>query len=376
MPLEQALGTPFTHLTYIFNSDLKSTPFYQLITGTHFIWENLSSLLIILGCYLCFYTVLIFLNKRIAMRYGNSRAPFWICLTVFLSLFIAFKDDIFWMDFMRPLPVILFVYTGILIYRLFFHPQTPQDKNRLISIYVLTTFSLVLLFKISLKVQVQHYGFALALPGFLIFVAILIYEVPSFFKNSHGSALVISAFGLAFLLAHTGVMGWISFYMYDMKDFPIGKGRDRVYDFGPHRMGTPAKPYMRGLIFNSALEFIDQNLKPEDKFVTFPAAPMVNYISRRGSPIVAGLFNPGVLLLTGEDIILNPLKERAPDYIVLVNQDFAHFGARFFGRDYAHATLEWIVKNYKVAQQFGGHPFSRQDFGIQILKRKPLNSIQ
>ena len=58
--------------------------------------------------------------------------------------------------------------------------------------------------------------------------------------------------------------------------------------------------------------------------------------------------------------------------IVLVNQDFTHLGARFFGRDYARATFQWIVQNYKVEQQIGGPPFFDRYFGIQILKRKPL----
>ena len=376
MPIEQALESPFTHLTYIFNSEIKSTPFYKAVTGTDFLWTNLSYMFIVLGIYLFVYTILTFINKGVAHRYGNNRAPYWVCFSGFLALLILFKDYIFWMDLMRPLPLILTVYIGILIYRWFFHSQTLQDKKRQLAIVVLAVFSLVLLLKIFLKVHVQHYGFALTLPGFLIFVALLTHELPLLFKKFQGSAWVPSAFGLAFLLAHTGMMGWISFYMYQMKDFPVGKGRDRVYDFAPHRMGTPAKPYVRGILFNYALEWIDQELDPGEKFVTLPAANMLNYMSRRSSPIITGLYNPGALLLTGESLVLNSLQENSPDYIVLVDQEFAHFGARFFGKDYFQATFKWIVQNYTVAQQIGSRPFSNQGFGIQILKRKSLHSDQ
>jgi hypothetical protein len=161
-----------------------------------------------------------------------------------------------------------------------------------------------------------------------------------------------------------------------MKDFPVGKGRDRVYDFSPHHTGTPAKPYVRGILFNYALELIDQKLGPEEEFVTFPAAHMLNYMSRRKSPIITGNLDPGVWLLTGESPVLNAMKENAPDYIVLVDQEFAHLGARFFGRDYAQATFKWIVQNYQVAQQIGARPLANQGFGIQILKRKSLHSEQ
>ncbi len=376
MPIEQALESPFSHLTYIFNSEIKSLPFFKAITGIDLFWENLGNMFIVLGSYLLIYTILIFLNKGIASRYGNTKALYWICFSAFLAPLIIFKGDVFWLDLARPLPLILIAYIGIFVYRLFFHSQTPQDKKRQIPILVLTLFSLALLLKIFLNVHVQHYGFALVLPGFLIFVALLIHELPLAFKKFQGSALVPSAFGLAFLLAHAGMMGWISFNMYQMKDFPVGKGRDRVYDFSPYRMGTPAEPYLRGVLFNYALEWIDKNLDPEEEFVTFPADTMLNYMSRRRSPIITGLFNPGALLLTGESPIFNSLKENSPDYIVLIDQEFPHFGRRFFGRDYAKAIFKWIVQNYKVVQQIGARPFSNQGFGIQILKRKSLHSDQ
>ncbi len=372
MPIEQALGSPFAHLIYILNSEIKSVPFYEAITGFGAMWTNLGYMFLVLGGYLFIYTILIFLNKGIVTRYGNSRAPYWICFSVFLALLIIFKDDISWMDMVRPLPLILAAYMGILIYRWFSRPQTPQDKKRLVSIFTLAVFSLVLLFKILLSVQVRHYGFALALPGFLIFTALLIHELPLVFKNFQGSALAPSAFGLALLLAHAGMMGWTSFSVYQIKDFPIGKGRDLMYDFSPQRMGTPAHPYVRGIIFNYALEAIDRNLGPEEEFVVFPSASMLNYMSRRRSPITTVIHNPMVLLLRGEDPVLNSLKENAPNYIVLVDQEFTHLGARFFGKDYAQAILKWITQNYQMVQQIGARPFAQQGFGIQILKRKSL----
>ena len=305
-------------------------------------------------------------------RYGNSKVSYWICFSSFSFIFIIAKDTILWMDLIRPLPLILIAYIGIFIYRWFYCNQTPQDKYRQISIFVLSLFSLLLLLKFLLSVQVQHYGFVLALPGFLIFIAILMHEVPSVFKHFHGSSMVPSIFGLVFILAYTGMMGWLSFKMYRIKDFPISKGRDLVYDFSPYYMGTLSKPYLRGILFKHALEIIDQKLSPEETLVTLPAASMLNYMARKSSPTLIGNLDPGILLLTGEIPLLNSLKDNTPDYIVLVNQDFTHLGARFFGRDYARATFQWIVQNYKVEQQIGGPPFSDQYFGIQILKRKPL----
>lgn len=377
MPIEQALGNPFSHLTYIFNSEIKSLPFFKAVTGTGvYLLDNIRNLFIVLGIYVLVYAVLTVLNKTIFTRYGSTRTSYWIFLSGFLALIVIFKRDIFWMDLMRPLPFILIGYTGILIHRSFFRSQIQEEKKRQITILTLTVFSLVLLLKIALKTHVQHYGFALALPGFLIFVALLIHELPLLFKKFQGCDQIPSAFGLAFLLVHTGMMGWLSFYMYQLKDFPIGTGRDQVYDFAPHRMGTPAKPYVRGILFNYALEWIEQELGPEEEFVTLPADTMLNYMSRRRSPIITGLYNPGALLLTGENLVLNSLQKKSPNYIVLVDQEFAHYNAQFFGRDYFQTTFQWIIQNYSVVQQIGARPFSHQGFGIQILKRKSLDSSQ
>jgi len=375
MPIEQALENPFSHLTYIFNSEIKSLPFFKAITGIDSLWLNLRNLFLVLASYLIIYSILIFLNKSMVTRFGNTRTLYWICFSGFLALLVIFKSNIFWMDLMRPLPLILIVYSGILAYRWFFRFQSPEEKKRQLPIFVLSLFSLALLLKIFFKVHVQHYGFALTLPGFLIFVALLTYELPLLFKKFQGSALIPSAFALAFLLAHAGTMGLLSFKIYAMKDFPIGKGRDRIYDFSPYALGTPADPFLRGILFKYALESIEKKLSPEEEFVTFPAVNMLNYMSRRKSPIITGLYNPGALLLTGESSILNSLKEKDPEYIVLVDQDFAHFGKRYFGRDYARAIFEWIVQNYKVDEQIGARPFSGQGFGIQILKKKGLARI-
>jgi len=142
---------PITHLTYIFNSEIKSLPFFKAVTGIDFFWDNLSYMFIVAGGYLFIYTALTFLNKGIAGRYGNTQTPYWICFSGFLALFIIFRDTILWMDLMRPLPLILIAYLGVFIYRWFYCSQTPQDKRRQISVFcivgILTDFIIKNFFK-------------------------------------------------------------------------------------------------------------------------------------------------------------------------------------------------------------------------------------
>ena len=70
MPMGQAMASPLKHLTYIFNSEIKSLPFFKAVMGTGvYLWDNVRNLFIILGGYLFIYGILTFLNKKISTRH-------------------------------------------------------------------------------------------------------------------------------------------------------------------------------------------------------------------------------------------------------------------------------------------------------------------
>ncbi len=162
-----------------------------------------------------------------------------------------------------------------------------------------------------------------------------------------------------------------SYSFYRMKTFPIGEGRDRIYGYVPENLDTGSLAFTREMAFKYALEVIAEEMGPEDTFVTLPESPMLNYLSRRANPIETIVFNSGVWVLTGEAPVLKSLQKKRPPYIVFVHRDFKHFTYRFFGKDYATATFNWIQKHYRPIRTIGNPPFTEQGFGIQILKRLP-----
>jgi len=128
----------------------------------------------------------------------------------------------------------------------------------------------------------------------------------------------------------------------------------------------------RGKAMNLALNYIGQNLAPEQEFATFPDGIMLNYLARRRSPIADITYNPSAWVLVGDDAVLEHLKRSSPPYIVYLDREFPYFGYNHFGKDFAQKIHAWIQTHYSVEAQIGPTPFTGQGFGIQILKRNTL----
>ena len=170
--------------------------------------------------------------------------------------------------------------------------------------------------------------------------------------------VVRTALILTFISAHA----WFTFKIYELKGFPVGAGRDTVVDYHPFLNN-------RGEVFNTTLEYIDKNLSADVEFATFPDAIMLNYMSRRKSPIRDVNLNPHVWQIVGDEQVLQDLYATSPAYIILVDHDFSYFGLRYFGQDFAVPIYSWITQNYTLEKQIGATPFTGKGFGIQILKR-------
>jgi hypothetical protein len=67
--------------------------------------------------------------------------------------------------------------------------------------------------------------------------------------------------------------------------------------------------------------------------------------------------------------MLAELKQKRPEWLVLVHRDDSEYGHRFFGRDYGQSFSEWIRDNYEGAQLLGAHPLTGPYFGVLITRR-------
>ena len=84
---------------------------------------------------------------------------------------------------LRGMPVILAAFVLIKFYQFFKESSKGKDLSDLIFGLVLSTYALILLFKILLFVTPFHYGFVLAVPGALIMAVILTNDFACLFRG-------------------------------------------------------------------------------------------------------------------------------------------------------------------------------------------------
>ncbi len=363
MPLEKAVKTIFNSWLFLFNSDLRALPLYKWIMGFNDPWANLSTMLLY-ALVLAAILVLIFIinrawNQRIR-KYPVGSSALMFALSAFG---IYFVPNIPWLSLGRPLPFFMLLFVVFLSIHIF--KNRSGIEPRIITQWVLIIFSLMLLMKTLLNTHIHHYGFALALPATLVLVIFLAHELPLRVRQYLGDAGFYRSAMWVLILIVVGNHAWMTWQTYQMKSYPVGFDRDVVIDY--HPAFTP-----RGEVMNLALNYISQNVGPEQEFATFPDGIMLNYLARRRSPIADITLNPGVWILVGDDAVLNRLKRSLPPYIVYMDREFSYFGYNYFGKDFAQKIHDWIQTHYSVQAQIGATPFTGNGFGIQILMRNTL----
>ena len=367
VPFGEAIQHVINPWMLVFHSSIKTAPLFEQIMGTDQIAFNIEWMAWgILLFLLTFFSIFIINHalKKTRWIYGCT---FFIVLACLGGL-IHFFHQIPWQGLLRPLPVLTL---GLLLYLTYEFKQDgtdPKPIKNVLPLLAFTLFALILMFKMILNVHIHHYGFGLAMPGVMVLIACLIHIVPRRVKKFSGTAFLFRSVSLVLVLFFSGAMAYHSYNIYRLKIFPIGEGRDTIYDYSP-LVSFQKKPVQRGMIFKYVLEYLEQEIDRDAEIVTLPEGILLNYLARRRHPIPDIEFSSGIWILLGESSMLNSLKQSRPPYIIFISRDFSSFGPRIFGKDYAQNTLAWILNHYTLEKQFGQDPLSGTGFGIQILKR-------
>ena len=283
-------------------------------------------------------------------------------LAVLLALAPAWRSRA-WLGVARPLPLWALgalAASGWMLHR--GRAEAPFDRQAARA--VLATFALLLLPRMLLHSRLYHYGFVLAVPGVVLVVAALVDWIPAALDRRGASGAVFRAASLAALAVaiafHLGeTRGWLA-----VKGFTLGDGPDRFRaDF--------RAPYL-----TAALRGIGGLARPGDTLAALPEGVMLNYLLRVRTSIPYLTMLPSDVAKFGEDELLGALQRNPPALVALVHRDSAEFGPRFFGRDYAQRTVEWIRRHYEPAGRAGDPPFQPgSTFGVSVWRlREPVTS--
>ena len=96
------------------------------------------------------------------------------------------------------------------------------------------------------------------------------------------------------------------------------------------------------------------------------------------SRFFSDLFTPPELSIPGvERKLIEELKAKKVDRILLVNRPLQEYGSRGPGIDYAYKLMDFLAVNYILEQQIGGFPYAdRKRGGAVLFMKKEPNPVE
>ena len=353
--------------TAVIGSAVVTSDFYRRITGLDAPVANLLWMLWMFAGFAAFVGV----GALIAVRTGTPSpgtpvAPRWrIARLAFLAAVIVLVP-------LSGLPsaLPLTVLTAIAAFAIEFRRRLADraEALRLLPMLMWSAFALVLLAKIVLNARLFHYGFYLALPAVTVTIVFLVWLVPRWLDGwtAPGAGRRFRVMAMLALVAAIAPYPGLSYARYRSKTIAIGSGGDRFY-------ASEAPGLWQGAAVRDALARI-QELSPSGSTMTvLPEGVMLNYLSRRRSPVRLVNLMPPELLTFGESEVLRSLQTAPPELILLVHRDVTEYGYPLFGTDskYGRSIALWVRAHYDTVQVVGGgRPGDEAGAGIEILKRR------
>ena len=341
---------------YIFNQELRGQPYYRSVMGVAGIDDNLLSILKTVRVVRTF--LLCIAGLALLFRPGGTFRT-WIAGGLLLLPALIILRRLAALNLVRPAPVLM-LGVAVACFVAYLNPGLkPEARKRMIVRSMLAVFGLVLMAKILFKVQIAHYGFALALPAALVSVAAALDWIPSLIARLGGSATVVRvAFLALLLLAGSQVLRSFDETL-TRKTYAVGGGPDLIRTDG------------RANFINPLLEEIKRRLGPDDTLLVLPEGVMVNYLARRINPTRYINFMPPELMMFGEENMVAAFRSHPPDYVVLVHKDTREYELPYFGQDYGQKIYSWVMAYYSPVKGWGDLPFQAR-FGILLLKRERM----
>jgi hypothetical protein len=361
MPAREAFAGVLGPWTSVLKSELTGQHFYRATLGVLDLQANLSELAWWSAGYTAFAMALVGLQRVFGgAAPGSSRPARWLAPACGIATFVLLdRLGLTWAEALRPLPVVTLLLLAVYCAG-FARQTTPAARGEIAALRIaLLVFALALLAKMILRVRLDQYGFALAMPATLLLCVALVSWLPATGGGSSGRGPIIRAGALGAISAAVLSLLLVTAVRIDERNVTVGEGADRFL------------AGFRAPAVNAALEKIETHLDPSDSLVVLPEGVMLNYLARRINPTGHINFMPPELIIFGEDRILAALRATPPDYVALTHKETQEYGLGFFGRGYGRKLFAWVRREYRPIALFGDPPLrSGTKFGIRLLKRR------
>ncbi len=354
MPLPDAMLGALGAWRWAVDARLMRISYFRWLMGTDDPARNLANMFVWAG----WYGTIALSGLALAwvMR-GRSRGAIVaaaVALAVVIGLVLGCSAvRLPWAQIARPLPLFLAVILAGIVLRMLRH---APGNERLVLPLAFALLSAALLVRMLLRVNIHHYGFALAMPGMMLLLAALVGWVPHLVGPDR--AWIPRAAVLAASVVTIGMMMYTTGQWIARRTHPVGHGKDCFY------------ADVRGRVIDEALRHVARDPSLHSTLTPLPQGGMLNFLSRRGNPARYPNYLPAEMMLFDEDRMLADLEAHPPDWIVLVHADTTIYDAPYFGRDYGRRIADWIRQNYHAGEPIGARPFTSQEFGILLMKRR------
>lgn len=349
----------------VLNQSVSSGFFYQLTMGLDDPWVNI----IIMVLSAIVWTLIFVGLKLLAGRITTFRPAGRVSAIsiLFISILMAawfMRYARFWQHSIKGVSIIGIVICLRLAYKLINSRGLKDDGERRSGLLLFGTFSILMTIKILLNINATSYGFALAMPITLFFIASGLTVFPSrqppdpHLQRTFRTLIMVVV--IVFVFLHVTIAREV----FSMKRYSVSARQDTFWDINLYKASFT----------QSTLDYIDRTMPPNATFVVFPEGVMFNYLCRRSNPTPYVNFMPVELQLFGEQTIISSLNEHPPDYVIIVERKTLEYGVEYFGRDYGVSMGRWIENNYSDIWTIGDRPLTGKGFGIRIGARREASN--
>ncbi len=335
--------------------------YYQFMTGLDRPWHNFIIMLATAACYglviiafkcLCIGTDrlkksgkrligAIFVLLGLA---GLTRVGLWILYFPYDAIF-------------KGLPVVVMLMVGYLTFFLWRHRQDETKVRRILPLWVMALWGLLMLTKVFLNVKLNSVGFVYAMPAVMLFIVLFHGFVPQYFERVYPRSYFVQTLAsvLVVLIFIAGLK--LTTHVYRSRHFHIRAGSDIMIC---EELSGPEIEEIAAFLKNA-----DKIMGKDANFVAFPQGVMLNFLTKRTTPLPYIIFQSAELIRFGEQAMLRSFKEHKPDYVILSNEGIFPYYNPELKVESARAVKAWILANYRPI--WPAHP----EMGnmITVLKR-------
>lgn len=364
LPWTRALRVTSQASLSVFNRSFNSSPLAIRLIGLDQPWPRLADSLmaIALACAIIF--ALIGTTFLIERKFGSS-----LRLSVAGGLVLIFAwlglRGINWEEIGKCLFGLTLIYFLIAVVSFL---RNTEESNVVKQIRILrllaASLALALMTRMFLNPRIYHYGYYQAALAAVLVPAVMIGELPNWFRTRSRQARALAAIAtLAIVLPGTAKLAMRSQNALRLKTETVASGRDRFYCF-------PAGMDPTGELVSAVANVLHEKANG-GTLTVLPEGESINYFARLRNPVPHACFYQGAMETETEAALVIDLEKLPPEWIVIVSRDLIAWGIERYGErsGAGQEVLRWVEQNYKKAAWAGGDPLDYRERGAIILRK-------